>query len=122
MKVGGKRRIIVPNSIGYTDFRVGPVATEPSDRRKLDKYVERLNDGKGELVFDLELVMVADDENDQVSRETVELYEWNYVCLHVLYRNLSKIVVAIEQCNTQMQYTYKIITRISLPPAPSVFT
>lgn len=65
MKVGGKRRVVVPRSIGYTDFGTGPVPTEPSDRRKLEKFLEKLDADKGELVFDLELVMVADDENDQ---------------------------------------------------------
>lgn len=65
MKVGGKRRIVVPRAIGYTDFGTGPVPTEPSDRRRLSKFLERLDVDKGELVFDLELVMVADDENDQ---------------------------------------------------------
>ena len=65
MKVGGKRRVVVPRSIGYTDFGTGPVPTEPSDRRKLEKFLEYLDADKGELVFDLELVMVADDENDQ---------------------------------------------------------
>jgi FKBP-type peptidyl-prolyl cis-trans isomerase len=65
MKVGGKRRVVVPRAIGYTDFGTGPVPTEPSDRRKLAKFLEFLDVDKGELVFDLELVMVADDENDQ---------------------------------------------------------
>jgi hypothetical protein len=65
MTVGGKRRIIVPRDIGYTDFGTGPVPTEPSDRRRLSKFLENLDVDKGELVFDIELVMVADDENDQ---------------------------------------------------------
>ena len=65
MKVGGKRRVVVPRAIGYTDFGTGPVPTEPSDRRRLSKFLEFLDVDKGELVFDLELVMVADDENDQ---------------------------------------------------------
>ena len=65
MKVGGKRRVVVPRSIGYTDFGTGPVPTEPSDRRRLSKFLEYLDVDNGELVFDLELVMVADDENDQ---------------------------------------------------------
>ena len=39
--------------------------TEPSDRRKLGKMLDLLEVDKGELIFDLELVLVADDENDQ---------------------------------------------------------
>ena len=65
MKVGGKRRIIVPNSIGFTEFGVGPIPVEPKQRRKLGNFLDLLEAGKGELLFDLELVMVAPDENDQ---------------------------------------------------------
>ena len=65
MRVGGKRRVIVPKNIGYERFGMGPVPTEPSDRRKLGKLLDLLEVDKGELIFDLELVLVADDENDQ---------------------------------------------------------
>jgi FKBP-type peptidyl-prolyl cis-trans isomerase len=65
MKVGGKRRVIIPKNIGYERFGMGPVPTEPADRRKLGKLLDLLEVDKGELIFDLELVMVADDENDQ---------------------------------------------------------
>ena len=65
MKVGGKRRVIIPKNIGYERFGIGPVPTEPSDRRKLGKMLDLLEVDKGELIFDLELVLVADDENDQ---------------------------------------------------------
>jgi FKBP-type peptidyl-prolyl cis-trans isomerase len=65
MKVGGKRRVIIPKNIGYERFGMGPVPTDPSDRRKLGKLLDLLEVDKGELIFDLELVLVADDENDQ---------------------------------------------------------
>lgn len=65
MKVGGKRRVIIPKNIGYDKFGMGPVPTEPKDRRKLGKLLDLLEVDKGELIFDLELVLVADDENDQ---------------------------------------------------------
>ena len=65
MKVGGKRRVIIPKNIGYDKFGMGPVPTEPKDRRKLGKLLDLLEVDKGELLFDLELVLVADDENDQ---------------------------------------------------------
>jgi FKBP-type peptidyl-prolyl cis-trans isomerase len=35
MKVGAKRRIIVPQSIGYTDLGIGPLPVDPVPRRKL---------------------------------------------------------------------------------------
>eukprot|EP00596_Hydrurales_sp_CCMP1899_P001413 CAMPEP_0119043374 /NCGR_PEP_ID=MMETSP1177-20130426/21207_1 /TAXON_ID=2985 /ORGANISM="Ochromonas sp, Strain CCMP1899" /LENGTH=110 /DNA_ID=CAMNT_0007011317 /DNA_START=665 /DNA_END=997 /DNA_ORIENTATION=+ len=65
MKVGGKRRVIIPKNIGYDKFGMGPVPSEPQDRRKLGKLLDLLEVDKGELIFDLELLMVADDENDQ---------------------------------------------------------
>lgn len=58
-------RVIIPKNIGYDKFGMGPVPTEPGDRRKLGKLLDLLEVDKGELIFDLELLMVADDENDQ---------------------------------------------------------
>ena len=74
MKVGGKRRVIIPKNIGYERFGMGPVPTEPSDRRKLGKLLDLLEVDKGELIFDLELVLVADDENDQGSDIAILLF------------------------------------------------
>ena len=65
MKVGGKRRIIVPKSIGYTELGLGPLPEDGNRRRKLGGLLDLLEKDQGELVFDLELVMVAEDENDQ---------------------------------------------------------
>lgn len=62
---------------------------EPSDRRKLAKFLEKLDLDKGELVFDLELVMVADDENDQGYYEdepvTQEEVSRVYICTYICY-------------------------------------
>jgi len=65
MKVGGKRRVIIPKSIGYTDFRTGPKPLQPKYRKRLGDIIDLLNEDKGELIFDLELLLVANDENDQ---------------------------------------------------------
>lgn len=65
MKVGGFRRIIVPKSIGYTDIGLGPLPDEPSNRRKLGGIIDLVEAGEGDMIFDLELLLVADDENDQ---------------------------------------------------------
>ena len=74
MRVGGKRRVIIPKNIGYERFGMGPVPTEPSDRRKLGKLLDLLELDKGELIFDLELVLVADDENDQGNDMTIDFF------------------------------------------------
>lgn len=65
MKVGGRRRLIIPKSLGFTEVGIGPVPIDAGRRRKLSKLLDLVDADKGELVYDLELVMVADDENDQ---------------------------------------------------------
>ena len=65
MKVGGKRRLIIPKSLGFTEIGVGPVPIEAGKRRRLSKLLDQVEADKGELVYDIELVMVAEDENDQ---------------------------------------------------------
>ena len=65
MKVGGKRRIIVPKSIGYNEFGLGPLPEDGSRRRRLGALLDLLDKDQGELIFDLELALVAEDENDQ---------------------------------------------------------
>jgi hypothetical protein len=65
MKVGGRRRIIVPRSIGYTDIGVGPLPSDYRERRRLGDVIDYLLADRGELIFDVELVQVLTDENDQ---------------------------------------------------------
>lgn len=65
MKVGGKRRLVVPKSIGYNEFGLGPLPEDGGRRRKLGALLDLLDKDQGELIFDIELVLVAEDENDQ---------------------------------------------------------
>lgn len=65
MKVGGRRRAIIPPSIGYTQFGIGPLPLKPRNRRRLGEVLDSVDQNAGELIFDVELVLVADDENDQ---------------------------------------------------------
>ncbi|CAM9283574.1 unnamed protein product, partial [Hapterophycus canaliculatus] len=66
MRVGGKRRIIMPQELGYTVQGLGPY---PADPRKRDVLVQVLTSFEksttGELVMDIELVDAFDDEADQ---------------------------------------------------------
>ena len=57
--------LIVRSFVGYTELGLGPLPTDPSRRRRLGQLLDLVEADKGELVFDLELVLVADDENDQ---------------------------------------------------------
>jgi len=73
MSVGSKRRVIIPKSIGYNDFGLGPLPQDPFRRRKLGRLLDFL---------DKEQVMVRlhdknnDDDDDVHNR--VSLYSiWN---------------------------------------------
>lgn len=41
MRMGGKRRMIIPSSMSYTDFGMGPLPVDPQRRRKLGKSLNR---------------------------------------------------------------------------------
>lgn len=63
MKVGGKRRIIVPPNLGYAVAGLGPLPSGAFQRRSLNKVLDGLSTG-GQLIFDVELLDVFDDEGD----------------------------------------------------------
>lgn len=65
MKVGGKRRIILPKSIGYTDFDLGPLPQKYRHRQRLGNLIDYVNRDEGEFVFDIDLLQIREDENDQ---------------------------------------------------------
>lgn len=62
MKVGGRRRIIVPPKLAYVQDGLGPVPPREFKRQDIAK---RLSEGGGILVFDLELTKVMEDPNDR---------------------------------------------------------
>lgn len=65
MGIGAKRRVIVPKSLGYNNFGLGPLPLEASKRRRLGDLLDELDKDLGDLLFDLELVAIKEDENDQ---------------------------------------------------------
>lgn len=64
MRLGSRRRIFVPVNLAYTEPGIGPVPLDPFRRKKLNKILTQFEAGKGDLVIDLELMMIADDEAD----------------------------------------------------------
>lgn len=66
MKVGGKRRIIVPPKLGYITSGLGPIPVGPIGRWKLNHSIDRMVELKGgNTIFDVEMKSIMEDEADQ---------------------------------------------------------
>jgi len=66
MKVGGKRRIIVPPQLGYISGGLGPIPEGPYGRWKLNRLLDRMVEVKGgNFIFDVEMKSIIEDEADQ---------------------------------------------------------
>ena len=66
MKVGGKRRIIIPPKLGYVTSGIGPVPIGPIGRWKLNRLLDKMVEVKGgNLIFDVEMRSIIEDEADQ---------------------------------------------------------
>lgn len=75
MKVGGRRRILVPPKLGYK-FGLGPVPEMPWDRWRLNSMLDRMEELKGgTIIFEVTLLSVMDDEADQGYYEDLALTE-----------------------------------------------
>eukprot|EP01039_Chlorochromonas_danica_P003551 gene3551-3888_t len=65
MQVGTKRRIIIPRELAYVKTALGPLPENPGPRHRLQEVLDLVDEGKGRLVADLDLIVIRDDENDQ---------------------------------------------------------
>jgi len=62
MNVGGRRRAIIPPLLAYIDSDLGPVPAVTRDR---NRFSERLSDGDGTVVMDIELLGTMPDPDDR---------------------------------------------------------
>jgi len=66
MKKGGKRQLIIPPKLGYTQFGLGPLPSNPIDTFKLNRMIDQMvTQRSGNLIFDVRLKDFFDDEADQ---------------------------------------------------------
>ena len=66
MKVGGRRRILIPPKLGFVDVGLGPVPELPWNRWKLNKLLDDMVAvAGGTLIYEVTLKSVLVDEADQ---------------------------------------------------------
>mmetsp|Transcript_21794 Transcript_21794/g.42296 ORF Transcript_21794/g.42296 Transcript_21794/m.42296 type:complete len:208 (-) Transcript_21794:228-851(-) len=64
MKKGGKRRVIIPEELGYNVTGLGPIPPENSKRKKLFSQ-ENFSTKDSFIIFDIELLDIKKNDNKQ---------------------------------------------------------
>mmetsp|Transcript_2061 Transcript_2061/g.2806 ORF Transcript_2061/g.2806 Transcript_2061/m.2806 type:complete len:326 (+) Transcript_2061:386-1363(+) len=94
MKVGGKRRIIIPPKLGYVGPGVlGPLPESPYGRYKLNNLLDEMIAVRGgNVVFDVELKSVIVDEADQgyYEDDSISPEDFNTLRLNMQQNNKSQ--------------------------------
>jgi FKBP-type peptidyl-prolyl cis-trans isomerase len=66
MKVGGKRRILIPPKLGFVDVGLGPLPVGPINRYRLNQLLDQMVElSGGTVIYEVTLLSVIPDEADQ---------------------------------------------------------
>ena len=66
MRVGGKRRILIPPKLGFVDTGLGPLPEMPWNRYKLNSMLDQMVElAGGTVIYEVTLLSVIQDEADQ---------------------------------------------------------
>mmetsp|Transcript_51821 Transcript_51821/g.121667 ORF Transcript_51821/g.121667 Transcript_51821/m.121667 type:complete len:246 (-) Transcript_51821:19-756(-) len=85
MKLGGKRRVILPSNLGYSNPGLGPIPPTSGGRKKLFNKAEgNLEGEEKDVIFDIEILSIKE------SKDSFEWYNTNQLSSNKIQKIFNK--------------------------------